>query len=767
MLTAIRQWVVRTMMKSKGETGIVKTLPSKDLIELNTQVTAQRLMQNGVDPTQLKNADQVENVINQIERSNTQVISQGDPRFQGIMDQLMGGKKSAKVFDMEGKRIDPKKGIMGGKQVDNDLPPPGSRGGPDDIAAPVQSADESLRNVTETEAEILARINKENKKGIESLKQKMRKEKARTQRISGNLRADNANRTEIGKPKLDEDEYDYYREILGEDPEVDYYPVKGDETKEFLEAMVKEQKDEMDYMKRLYDKGALDPPEDFAQGGRAGFKSGLGMKFLKFLNENNPVQAYKKYLKSVKDRMKAGKEAEVAGEVIPIAAGGALITNQLKKKLKAMNEEQKKKIEKEAQEELRKDMKKADGGRAGFKNGVTAEELKRRQNEARTAEEIKRMRDEETRRKINQYFNIEGEFKKPGKKQLKGAPEGVTIDRETYNFLINARIPVSEKVDLLTRFGQEKFRDRLEFDDQELFLGERGSRQREIGAGINLDAKKGLSGSIMYDPDTGRKTAGIKYTFNQGGRVGLKNGMSRRKFMQIMGGLAAIPIVGKFFKAGKVATKAAPIVKTPPVPGKPKWFDALVNKVISEGDDVTKQLATKEREIVHTVKLTDEPKVGYVSAQNDQVTVYRDLDDGTVRVEYNSVDNMSEAPVNLTFKPGMADETTKVKPADTFQADEIVPESRMVGPDDFEIEEAVDEFDNVVDLSSDVSKLKEFAGEKLTTKEIVEGINKRKKSKAITEDRGEAADFMTSRQGDYDPSGDEFASGGIARMLGE
>ena len=253
----------------------------------------------------------------------------------------------------------------------------------------------------------------------------------------------------------------------------------------------------------------------------------------------------------------------------------------------------------------------------------------------------------------------------------------------------------------------------------------------------------------------------------QGGRAGFKDGMSRRKFLQIMGGLAALPVVGKFFKVGKVASKAAPIVKTAPVAGKPAWFDSLVNKVITEGEDVTKQLATKEREIVHTVKLTDEPKSGYVSAQNDQVTVYRDLDDGTVRVEYNSVDNMSEAPVNLTFKPGMADEATKGKPADTFQADEIVPESRMVGPDDFEIEEAVDEFDNVVDLNSDVSKLKEFAGEKLTTKEIVEGINKRKRSKAITEDRGEAADFMTSRQGDYDPSPDDFASGGIARMLGE
>ena len=135
-LKAVFQWVLRTMMKSKGETGIVQTLPNKDLVELNTQVTAQRLMQNGVDPTQLKNADQVENVIRNIEAAERANLAEN---IRGGV----GGTKTAKVFDMEGKQIDPKKGIMGGKQVDNDLPPPGSRGGPDDIAAPVQSADES------------------------------------------------------------------------------------------------------------------------------------------------------------------------------------------------------------------------------------------------------------------------------------------------------------------------------------------------------------------------------------------------------------------------------------------------------------------------------------------------------------------------------------------------------------------------------------------------------------------------------------------------
>jgi len=52
MLTAIRQWVIRTMLKSKGQTGVVQTLPKKDLVELNVQITAQRLMQGGIERCQ-------------------------------------------------------------------------------------------------------------------------------------------------------------------------------------------------------------------------------------------------------------------------------------------------------------------------------------------------------------------------------------------------------------------------------------------------------------------------------------------------------------------------------------------------------------------------------------------------------------------------------------------------------------------------------------------------------------------------------------------
>ena len=65
MLTAIRQWVIKTMMK--GNTGVVQTMPKQQIIEMNVQITAQRMMQNGINPNDMKTVGQVENVVNQIE----------------------------------------------------------------------------------------------------------------------------------------------------------------------------------------------------------------------------------------------------------------------------------------------------------------------------------------------------------------------------------------------------------------------------------------------------------------------------------------------------------------------------------------------------------------------------------------------------------------------------------------------------------------------------------------------------------------------------
>jgi hypothetical protein len=91
------------------------------------------------------------------------------------------------------------------------------------------------------------------------------------------------------------------------------------------------------------------------------------------------------------------------------------------------------------------------------------------------------------------------------------------------------------------------------------------------------------------------------------------------------------------------------------------------------------------------------------------------------------------------------------------------------GPDDFDID--VDEVGgtSIRDLDSDVSKLKEYAtGQKPSMKELVKNIERRKRARQITEDPEAQSDAIIRRQGDYDPSDyDDFASGGIARMLGE
>ena len=562
-MKAIYQWVLRTMMKD--QTGVMQTLPKRDLVEFNVAMTAERLMQNGFDPNVFKNANQVDNAINQIEAPRN--VQQG-----------IKSTKTAKVMDMEGKEIKNTKNIIGGKELtDSPL---------DDLKSIVDDYEPMGGKQAETEAEIAARISKENKESAARMKN--------TKMIDDAI--DNAS------PGFVKGDRKYNAQLVAEDLADKRFG------KDFYDLDQKQQID-------LYDEaftGLMKKYEDdlpMAQGGRAGYKFGLGPLF-NFLNKKSPMKAYTDYLESVKTRMKAGKEAEVAGEVIPIAAGGALITNQLKKKLKKMNEEQKKRIEQEAKEELRKDIKKADGG-------------------------------------------------------------------------------------------------------------------------------------IM--------------------RLGLKegSGMTRRTFLKFLAGAASIPIVGKILKPmkiGKTVTKV-PMIKTDNVAGKPEWFDALVNKVIMEGDDVTKRFATAERQSIHQKTLDD----------GSVVRVTEDVDDGAVRVEYDSADNMYEDTVQMQYKKPLPDEGAP-KPAAEFDVAESGPVGRQTSPDDYEID--IDEVggSSISDLESDVSKLKEYAtGQKQTLKEFVQSKNRKDKVKSITTDSASEADYLETRYGPGPEPDDfeDFASGGIARMLGE
>ena len=146
-------------------------------------------------------------------------------------------------------------------------------------------------------------------------------------------------------------------------------------------------KTKLNELQEIINKANAEP--DFAEGGRIGFNKG---GIFKFLSENSPIQAYKKYLESVKRRSIEGDFKSLAPELGAVSGGGILVNRKMKSILKEGNELQKEKFLKEFIEELNNDpsykdrpelkdklienyteslfgKKRAMGGRIGFKEG--------------------------------------------------------------------------------------------------------------------------------------------------------------------------------------------------------------------------------------------------------------------------------------------------------------------------------------------------------------------------------------------------------------
>jgi len=353
-----------------------------------------------------------------------------------------------------------------------------------------------------------------------------------------------------------------------------------------------------------------------------------------------------------------------------------------------------------------------------------------------------------------------------GKEKFK---EMATRDPEMYQGLL-------EVVDMYRKRDKEGLKMYLQkflphMDDAQIEDFIRGSDGSEglIGELIRLGSGRDYQGKIemMKRAQEMRKLDDLEITDDMirkpnanGGimRLGFKDGMNRRTFLKLLTGLAAVPIIGKVFKPLKVGKKVTqvPIIKTDNVPGKPEWFDQLVNKVILEGDDVSKRFATVDREVVHMKKLDDD----------NQVLVYQDVDAGTVRVEYNSADNMFGEQVDLKYKKPNPDEGDP-RPSAEFEVEESGIVGRADGPDDYSMEVEGMGGSSISDLESDLTRLKTYAtGQKPTIKELADSM-KRKKNVRYYETPEGQTDYVTTRQGDEVPDYDDMASGGIARMLGE
>ena len=168
----IRNYIAK-YVAGRSDDGIMIKLSDPKKVEFQTALMEDLLRRNGIDPNSITSENQFKGILNllrSLEKSQTQ--------SSGIT-----GTTSAKIFNRMGEELDPNQPIIGGTQpgksidqdtfrrlaetntqrikqkisdkkripggIDLDQPPPGSRGGDEDIAAPFQSQEETLRNMAE------------------------------------------------------------------------------------------------------------------------------------------------------------------------------------------------------------------------------------------------------------------------------------------------------------------------------------------------------------------------------------------------------------------------------------------------------------------------------------------------------------------------------------------------------------------------------------------------------------------------------------------
>ena len=613
-----------------------------------------------------------------------------------VMREVPSGIRStreAKVFDMEGKEIPKGSQIMGGKKVENTT---GSL-----MSVPNKKGLAGMEY--ETDAAIKTRLEKSNKKGIANIKNKMTEIDEAIDNASPGFAGDRKYDAQLVADDLAEKRFgkDFYD--LDQKQQLDLY----DEAYTGLsDSRFKNKPD----------------PEDMATGGRAGFKAGLGKRFLELLKgkpkpkfdverfREGPIDL--KFLENVDKKdlapfirsrdtmgpggygmyddfadMPAGLKAAELISRIKTKEGGinySMAEMFIGKKLKG-NESVDELIEMVVTE------KKADGGRIGYADGTP------------------------DKTSLLDMLDVQASGSKSGKQQIPGAPDGITIDSESLNAIAKADIPISQKVDLILEYKYGKGRDRIEDKGQEILLDEGGYKDQDIGFGYNQGGE-GISGSVMRDLRTGDDEFKIRLLkrFANGGRIGLKAGMTKRAFLKLMGtgaaGIAALKsgLLGFGKGAGKQVAEEV-VKKSTSTP--PAYFFELAEKIKTLGR-VTD--GPQERLKIHTMPAKD---------GKSELMLTEDIGTGEMQIKKISKegDDMVTEVQTMDYTPGssQADEATQGIPADSY--------------------------DEYTEFNSRIIK------DEYNDPDIVEGI---KVDEIIEEVKDQAPSIKK-------------AGGGIARMLGE
>jgi len=146
--------------------------------------------------------------------------------------------------------------------------------------------------------------------------------------------------------------------------------------------------------------------------------------------------------------------------------------------------------------------------------------------------------------------------------------------------------------------------------------------------------------------------------------------MDRRTLLKIMGGIAALPALGKALKGtGIKAIKAAGKV-LPKVQGMPEWFNPLVNKIMKEGTDITPKASRLED--YETIKKLEIPSE---TGKPEIITLTENKATGNITIESTS-GGVADSPFEISYTPPKTDINVQTGEPVKYPGDFYVIENR-------------------------------------------------------------------------------------------
>ena len=230
--------------------------------------------------------------------------------------------------------------------------------------------------------------------------------------------------------------------------------------------------------------------------------------------------------------------------------------------------------------------------------------------------------------------------------------------------------------------------------------------------------------------------------------------MDRRTLLKIMGGIAALPALGKALKGtGIKAIKAAGKV-LPKVSGMPEWFTPLVNKIMKEGTDITPKASRLED--YETIKKLEIPSE---TGKPEIIKLTENKATGNITIESSS-GGVADSPFEISYTPPKTDINVQTGEPVKYPGDFYVIENRPK-PDynnPGKVEFDYDTFD--IDTAySDLERLEKIGTGKIKD---VKKIEQRAAGRKKVED--DPYDDIMDRY--PDPNPDNYrADGGLASFI--